>query len=477
MALTPIKFGTDGWRATIADGYTFANLRRAVQGFATYVRRTWAWEKGILVAYDRRFGSERFARAAAEVLAGNGIPVHLVDRPTPTPVGAFNIPAVGATGAVIITASHNPPSDNGMKVRSSTGAAVEPKDLAILEEDVAAVTADGAKRLEFDDGVARGLINVFNPDAVYLSHVRDLVDLDALRARNLHVVFDPMYGAGAGWLPRILEGGALRVTEIHPEWNPAFPGLARPEPIPPQTDELCRTVKQLSGSVGIATDGDADRLGVVDEKGVFLDQLRTITLLAWYFLDHRNIRKPLVRTLTTSHMLDALGRIYGVDVIETPVGMKYVAPKMAEVDAVMGGEESGGYVFAPHMPERDGLVAGLYFLDLMARENATPSQLVQRLFAKLGREYHYARHDLTFPAERRAEIEARVRAWTPDRIDGSAVLRRDDIDGFKYYLDDESWLLVRFSGTEALLRIYTETTTPKRVETLLRLGREAAGLT
>ena len=471
-----IKFGTDGWRATIADDYTFHNLRRVTQGFATFVRRYWSWEKGIVVGYDRRFGSERFAQVAAQVLAGNSIPAHLVDKPCPTPVAAFSVASVGAGGAVMITASHNPPADNGFKVRSSSGAAVPPDGLSKIEAAVAAVAATDIRTADMSTAMDAGLIEVFNPDQPYLQHTSNLVDLNALRQRHMHVIVDSMYGSGAGWLPNLLAGGKLRVRELHAEWNPAFPGLARPEPIPPQTDELCAAVGASDAAVGIIVDGDADRLGVGDEHGDYLDQLRTIALLAYYFLEHRQDLRPLVKTLTTTSMLERLGQIYAVHVEETGVGMKFVAPKMRELDAVLGGEESGGYVFGAHMPERDGIVAGLYFLDLMVREDKTPSELVQMLFAKLGREYHYHRHDLRFPPDQRQAIEDRVVAWKPTEIDGSTVLRRNELDGFKYHLDDDSWLLIRFSGTEPLLRVYCETTTAERVTTLLRIGREAAGV-
>lgn len=473
---TPIYFGTDGWRAVIGGDYTFRNVGRVAQGFATFVRRNWRWQNGIVVGYDRRFGSERFAPYVASVLAGNSIPVHLVDTPCPTPVAAFSTADLRAAGAVMITASHNPPADNGFKVRTATGAAVDPDALAEIEAAVAQVDGDAVGFLDAETATRAGLLRQFSPDAAYLNHVAHLVDLDALRSRDMRVVVDAMYGSAAGWLPNILEGGRLDVTEIHSEWNPRFPGLARPEPIPPQTDEVAAVVRDTAAAVGIVTDGDGDRLGVVDEHGDFVDQLRTIGLLAYYFIEHTGSRKPLVKTLTTSSMLERLGHQYDVHVAEVGVGMKFVAPAMRDLDAVMGGEESGGYVFQPHMPERDGVVAGLYFLDLMAREGKTPAELVALLFEKLGREYHYARHDLEFPAEARAEIETRVKAWLPDVIDGSTVLRRNEMDGFKYYLDDESWLLIRFSGTEPLLRIYTETTSAERVTTLLDIGASAAGV-
>ena len=469
----PIRFGTDGWRAGIADEYTFANLRLVAQGFAHFVRREWSWQNGIVVGYDRRFASPEFARTVADVLGANGIPAFLVDRPCPTPVAAFSIAGIGAAGAVMITASHNPPSDNGFKIRTASGAALPPASLEKVEAAIARVTPEAIRRLGEHQA---GQVKTFDPGSAYLRHVPNLLDLPGLRQRDLRVVVDAMYGSGAGWLPRFLEGGKLRVHEIHPEWNPAFPGLARPEPIPPQTDALGAAVRDAQAAVGLAVDGDADRLGVVDEHGQFVDQLRTIALLAYYMLEHRDDRRPLVKTLTTSAMLERLGRLYDVPVHETGVGMKYVAPTMRDTNAVMGGEESGGYVFGLHMPERDGIVAGLFFLDLMICENKTPSELVQMLFEKLGREYHYRRLDLRFLAEEREAIMSRMAAWTPETIDGTPVARRGDFDGFKYYLVDESWLLVRFSGTEPLLRIYCETTSADRVDRLLEIGRSAAGV-
>ncbi len=474
MADDAIRFGTDGWRARIADEYTFDNVRRTAQGFAQFVRREWSAENGIVVGYDRRFASPDFARATAEVIAANGVPAYLVDQPCPTPVAAFSVASVGAAGAVMITASHNPPTDNGFKIRTSSGAALAPDALAKVEAAVASVSQSDVRQLGTPQG---GQLSSFDPSRAYLEHVPNLLNLPALRQRELKVVVDAMYGSGAGWLPRLLGGGKLKVPEIHPEWNPAFPGLARPEPIPPQTDALGQAVLDRRADIGLALDGDADRLGVVDENGQFVDQLRTIALLAYYMLEHRDDRRPLVKTITTSSMLERLGQIYDVPVRETGVGMKFVAPAMRESNAAMGGEESGGYVFGMHMPERDGIVAGLFFLDLMAREGKSPTELVAMLFQRLGREYHYRRLDLRFPAEERAGIEGRMAAWQPDAIDDTPVTRRGDFDGFKYYLQDESWLLVRFSGTEPLLRIYCETTSAERVERLLAAGRSAAGVT
>ena len=277
-------------------------------------------------------------------------------------------------------------------------------------------------------------------------------------------------------MDQLLSGGAIQLRTIRQEHNPGFPGIARPEPIPPYIDVLGEAIRNTGASVGIVHDGDADRLGIVDENGNFIDQLRVMSLLAYYLLEFTMPIGPIVRTVTTSSMLDRLGELYGVDVIETGVGMKYVAPKMLEVGAMMGGEESGGYVIGRHMPERDGIYSGLLFLDLMVRTGKSPTELVDQLFAVLGREYHYARWDLRFPAASRGEIAKRVADFQPTALDGSNVIDLLTQDGHKLKLADGSWLLIRFSGTEPLLRIYTETTSSERVQTLLEIGANAAGV-
>ena len=470
-----LRFGTDGWRAGIADEYTFANVRRVAEGVAAYALRNWKYERGLVVGYDRRFGSDCFAQTVCEVFAANGIKSFLTGEPTPTPAIAFMISKLGAAGGIIVTASHNPPSDNGIKVRSETGAAVEPENLAKIEAAIPPAAAS-VETMPLDRARAEGLLENLDAAAPYLQGVRDNLDLKRIRAADIRVVVDSMFGVGAGYVDKLLEGGSVDLITIRQEHNPGFPGIARPEPIPPYTDALSAAVVQQRAAVGIVHDGDADRLGIVDENGDFIDQLRVMSLLAYYLLEYSPSPGPIVRTVTTSSMLDRLGELYGVDVHETGVGMKYVAPKMLEVGAMMGGEESGGYVIGSHMPERDGIFSGLLFLDLMARTGKTPTELVGQLFEKLGREYHYARLDLRFPAEDRSEIEDRVAAFRPESLDGSKVTDLLTDDGHKLKMADGSWLLIRFSGTEALLRVYTETTSRDRVQRLLSIGAEAAGM-
>ncbi|HLG51999.1 MAG TPA: phosphoglucomutase/phosphomannomutase family protein [Chloroflexota bacterium] len=469
-----IAFGTDGWRAIIADEYTFANVRRCAHGVAELLRRKGLADRGVVIGYDTRFESEDFAAAAAEAIAGAGVKVYLCARSEPTPVISFTIRAFQAGGGVVITASHNPPIYNGFKVRSDYGGAADPETIAELEKIIAATPSEQVPTVPREDAIKRGLIEEVRPADAYLTHLGELVDFENLRRARLTVVIDPMYGAGMGWFPRMLGGQVLKLIEINGERNPWFGGV-NPEPISRNLQKLLGTVRDVRADVGLATDGDADRLGVCDENGQFINQLRVYSLLALYLLEVRGWRGPIVKTLSTSSMLDRLGQLYGVPVYETPVGFKYVAPKMLETNALIGGEESGGYAFRGHIPERDGILAGLFLLDMMVRLGKSPSQLVEYLFSKVGPHF-YDRLDLHFPAGERGEITARLEHAEPDSIASVGVARVLRADGYKYVLDDGSWLLIRFSGTEPIMRIYAEAESPERVQTLLAAGRLLAGV-
>jgi phosphomannomutase len=474
MAARDITFGTDGWRGRIADDYTFQAVRRCSQGFAQYLLSQHGQARPVVVGFDKRFASEHFAAAAAEVLAANGLQVLLTEQATPTPVIAHAVVTHGAAGAVNITASHNPASDNGFKVRNQHGGAIDPSGLHQIEAAIPAPEAE-IPRLRLDQGLAAGQIRRIDPSEDYASHLRDLVDLEALRQAGLLIMVDAMWGNGAGWFPRLLSGGTTRVLEIHNQRNPAYPEMTRPEPIPPNVDVGLQRSRESGCSALMVTDGDADRLGVGDEHGQFIDQLRVFGLLALYMLEVRGLRGPIVKTLSTTSMLNKLGKLYDVPVYETGVGFKYVAPKMLEVDAMIGGEESGGYAFAGHVPERDGILAGLYLLDMMRRTGRSPSGLLDLLFEKVGKHY-YHRIDTALPAGERAAKEARIQQASPASIGGLRVLRLNTTDGYKFELEDGGWLLIRFSGTEPIVRVYCETTRLDRVDPLLQDGLRIAGL-
>lgn len=471
-----IKFGTDGWRARIADEFTFANVARVAQGVADYAAEHWDLDRPVVVGYDHRFESDAFALCVARVLASNGISCRLTADPAPTPAIAYAAGNMPAAGAVIVTASHNPPADNGIKLRDPVGAALPPAQLQLVEEAIAE-RAGRYLAIPESDADRNPRIARFDPAPEYLDSLARAFDLADL-ARVGPFVVDSMFGSGAGYLARAFARAGVdpRLVEVRGERNPRFPGLARPEPIPPHCRYGQDAVIGNSAAVGILNDGDGDRLGIVDENGVFVDQLRVMSLLAWGVLTDPQTAGPLVRTLTTSAMLDALGARHDQPVYETGVGMKFVAPKMLEVGAALGGEESGGYVFARHMPERDGMFSGLAFLQLMRRRSARPSELVEQLFAELGRGYHYARNDLRFDASDRSRILDRAERWQPGRLIGQRVVTRLSEDGYKHVLADGSWVLIRFSGTEPLLRIYGEAPSPSELAALLSIGREAAGV-
>jgi phosphomannomutase len=470
---TDIKFGTDGWRGKIAEDYTFDNVRRCTQGFATYLQSVSSpaqLSRGVVVGGDRRFNSEHFAAAAAEVLTGNGIPVHFCGGGVPTPVISFSVKARKAIAAINITASHNPPTDNGFKVRDENGGAIAPDGLKKIEEMIPSNTAS-VKRVKFDDGVASGNIMKFNADAMYIEQIKSLVDLEPIKQAGLKILVDPMWGNGAGWFSRLLSGGKTQIIEIHSERNPSFPEMSRPEPISPNIDVGLKKGKDIGADVVLITDGDADRCGIGDENGKFIDQLRVYGLLALYLLEVRKQRGAIVKTLSTTSMLDALGKMYNVPVHETGVGFKYVAPKMMETDAIIGGEESGGYAFRNHVPERDGILANLFFLDFMVKTKKKPSELLNMLFEKVGAHY-YDRIDTIIEAAQKDSILKRLNANLPKRIDGKDVVNTNLSDGFKFTLNDGSWLLIRFSGTEPLVRIYSEAKSVAQVKAILADGKK-----
>lgn len=476
MADEVIKFGTDGWRAGIAKDYTFDNLRRVAAAAAQYyIDEQDGKTRGVVIGHDRRFLAREFAIACAEVVAGHGVPVWLTRDAAPTPVISFSVLAREAAGAINVTASHNPPTDLGFKVRADSGAALAPDALAKLESRLPP-PGQAVERMAFERALEAGAVQVFDPAPDYRAYLGRQLDLGRIAAAGLRVAYDPMWGAGIGWLQWLLgPGAATRLLTIHGEPDPTFPDMIRPEPIPPNTDSLRRHVLQTGADVGIANDGDADRIGAVDEDGRFINQLQMYGLLAYYLLVERGERRPIVKTLSTTSMLDALGRKYGVDVHETGVGFKFVGPKMLATDAMIGGEESGGFAFDP-LPERDGLLAALALLDLMIRTGERPSQLIETLYSSVGGEWFYKRLDFRFADDQRETVRSNLESSSPSELGGLRVERIDRTDGFKFWFPDGGWFLLRFSGTEPLLRAYVETTHGDKMDEILADGLDLTGL-
>jgi alpha-D-glucose phosphate-specific phosphoglucomutase len=473
---TPIKFGTDGWRAVIAEDYTFDNVRACAASVAMYLKKHGLADRGLIVGYDTRFASEDFAAAVAEVVAAAGIKVFLSTVHCPTPVVSFSIIDRKAGGGVVITASHNPWRWNGFKYKPDYGGSASPEIVDEIEAPLPGIVGGAIATMPIEQAQREGLVQMFDARAPYLAGLRKLVDLDRLRAAGLRVAYDAMYGTGAGYFASLLEGGKTQVTELHGFRNPAFPGMHAPEPIARNLTELSAALAGGGYDVGIATDGDADRVGIADERGNFINQLQVFGLLAYYMLEVRGERGPIVKSVTTTRMVQRLGELYGVPVHETKVGFKFLGPKMMETDALIGGEESGGYGFRGHVPERDGILAGLYFLDMMARTGKRPSALLAELYAKVGA-HHYDRLDVALRPEDRDAIWQRAEAARPGSVAGIKVTGIDTTDGFRFVLDDKGWLLLRFSGTEPLVRIYTEVVDDESlVPKVLQAGREIIGV-
>lgn len=472
MAENPVRFGTDGWRALIADTFTFENVMACAQAIAGHFGETYGKDRHVVVGYDTRFLSDEFALSVARVLAGNGFRVQLADRPAPTPALSYRIIESNACGGVVVTSSHNPYRWNGIKVKPHYGGSASPEIVADIENRVPAILeSPGAVKLApaTSDDIER-----FDPVPGYLAAVGSKVDLPRIRAAGLRVATDPMYGAGAGFFGQLLDGGKTTVTEIHAERNPLFPGIRAPEPIESNLGEFMLLMSTRRYDIGIANDGDADRVGLVDEQGNYVDQLRAFALLVNYLLGERGLRGPVVKSVTTTNMAALLAKHYGVPLYETPVGFKHIGPLMMEQDALIGGEESGGYGFRGHLPERDGILAGLYLLDYAAATGKPPSELLERVFDITGPHY-YERVDIDLEPGSNAAIKARLDAAAPTEIAGRPIRSSDRTDGWRFFID-EGWLLFRLSGTEPLLRIYTEVTSSTLVRPVLEAGRAIAGL-
>ena len=476
---TRIVFGTDGWRARVADEFTFENVRRCADGVAHEVQQRGASAQGVVVAYDRRFASEHFAAAAAEVLLAHDIPVAFATRAVPTQMSSYEVVQRGAAAGIVITASHNPWVDNGFKVKAPTGAAAGPDMLTVIERRLADNGVRPVDRRPFADGEAAGLVERFDPYDGYERFVRRTVDLDALRAADLSVLVDPLWGSGAGWISRLLAGGTIRLTELHQERNPYFGGV-NPEPIRPNIDEGLRRLVADGLDLGLLLDGDADRAGAADERGTFIHQLQVTGLLMYYLAEHRGMREPVVVSVNNTSMAARLGEHFGIATHEVPVGFKFIGPRMIETGAMMGAEESGGYGFGMHLPERDGIYADLLLLDLFLREKARGVWPVSRIleqFHELAGPSWYLRVDVHVDRPLYDGVKQRLlvdlAATPPTELAGEPVVRTQALstaDGFKWFLADGSWLLIRASGTEPLVRVYTEASSQELRDALLVHG-------
>lgn len=474
-----IRFGTDGWRAVIADDFTFANVERVSQALADFLRSDVAKQhedwKGVVepgtvvVGYDRRFLSDRFAMRAAEVMVANGFRVLFFDQDYPTPFLSYELVHRGLTGGIVITASHNPPEFSGFKFKAPFGGSAAP---VITRELEALLGATSPKKIAFEQGIEERKIQRISLTPAYRQHVRSLVNLEEIRAANVTVIVDPMYGAGGRWVESFLGGGACKVITIHADRDARFGGV-HPEPVPQSLRELSERVRSEGALCGLATDGDADRVGAVHDTGEYMNTHQILAILLLHLARHRGWTGGVVRTFSQSVLVKRIAHSLGFELHETPIGFKYIAELMRTRDILIGGEESGGIGVKGHIPERDGVLNSLLLFEALVASGQKPSQLIRDMWKEFG-EFHYDRRDLRIPIAKGQELVARLAGATPSTFAGEPVAGVETLDGSKLVFDDESWILFRQSGTEPVLRIYSEATSEARVENFLQTGVEMA---
>jgi phosphomannomutase len=465
---TDIKFGTDGWRAVIADDFTFENVRRVAGAIAAYVLKHEQPSRGLIVGYDTRFGSPWFARAAAEVLAGAGIPVRLANDYTPTPAISYAVKNYGAAGGVVITSSHNPWNWNGVKFKAKFGGSATPAIMKMIEEEVIAGAMPSGKKAAIEETDLK---------PAYIRAVCRFADLDLIRKAGFKLAVDSMYGSGRGVLTRIFEEHGIEFIAIRQEINPLFPDI-NPEPIEPQVRMLQETVVREGCHAGLATDGDADRIGAVAEDGSFVDSHKIFSVLLEWLLRRKQWPGEIVRAFNTTRMLDRIAAKYGRKLNECAIGFKHIADLMMEREIMIGGEESGGIGYSRYLPERDGILNSLLLANVMADEQKPLGKLVSDLQREYGPHY-YGRRDLHIDEE--VKRNAIQRANEPDtiRLGRYQILKKEGLDGVKFFLDAstdgngaEPWVLFRASGTEPLLRIYAEAASPELVQEVLATAEQ-----
>ena len=463
--LAPIKFGTDGWRAIIAREFTFANLERVAQAYADYLA-TGKEGSLVIVGYDRRFLSEDFAQRAAEVMVGNGFRIALFTEAVPTPLVSWAVKKLRASGGIVITASHNPPDFNGFKIKDPWGGSAAPETTAAVETRL---DATPAKRGSFSSN-GRELLEPSIKS--YREQIASYIDLDRLRKSSQTIIVDPMHGSGGRWVESFLNGAALKVETIRGDRDPLFGGV-NPEPIDSNLGPLKKRVVDTKALVGLATDGDADRVGAVNEKGETMTMHDVVPLVLLHMVRNRKMTGGIVRTFSQSVLLGRIAAAHNLKIYETPIGFKYVADLMLKEDILIGAEESGGIGVKGHIPERDGLLNSLLFLEAIIFANKTPSEMLRELHQEFG-EFYFGRRDLHIEVAQGMRLVKNLGSHPPLEFAGRKVTDVQTVDGVKLIFQDESWLLFRQSGTEPALRIYAEATSINQVNVLLDAAEELA---
>jgi len=462
-----IQFGTDGWRALMSEDFTAENVKICAQAVCDFMSNRDMGQNGLIIGYDTRFNSDFFAKTVAEVAVGNQIPVILCDKPCPTPVLSYNLVSRECGAGVVITASHNSKEWNGFKFKPSYGGSASPEIISEIETYIANISdPETIPTMTLDNARKIGLLEQIDPEPTYLNHIAELVNLGRIRNAGLNIAVDSMHGAGSKYFTKLMDGGTSKVVEIRSDHDPNFPNMIQPEPIEKNLGPLKDFMVNSNYDVGLATDGDADRLGLIDEDGNYISTLHAFSLICKHLLENLKMKGPIIKSLTMTNAINKLGTLHEIEVIDTPVGFKYLGPVMMEENAIAAGEESGGYGFTDHIPERDGILSGLMILELMAITQLNPSDLIEELENLVGT-YHYDRRDIEFNEEDREKKLLRITGSNFEYIGDLKVVSTDERDGLKLNLEEDAWALIRFSGTEPLIRIYAEASTADQVEKIV----------
>ncbi|HXW55490.1 MAG TPA: hypothetical protein VEJ67_07070 [Candidatus Cybelea sp.] len=459
--MSSIRFGTDGWRGIIAEDFTNENVRKVACAIARYVIRAQRPERGVVVGYDTRFASERFARVAAETVSATGTPVELATEACPTPAVSLLVRLRGAAAGIQISASHNPYRWNGVKLKASYGSSASPAMVAAVEEEIATVLREGVPPLP----PRRDLLHSLDVRAPYLQTLNGLVDWDRLRASKLRFLVDPMHGAARGLLRELFRQNGMECEEIRGTRDPLFGGV-HPEPIEPHVEALRVGLRGGKFDAGFALDGDGDRIGAMDRDGTFVTPHQIFAILFWHLAGTRNLSGDVAKTFSTTKMIDKIAAKFGRKVFETPIGFKYISESMLEGDILLGGEESGGLGTKLYLPERDATVTALLLAEVMAWHGKRLGELVELLHREFG-EHHYGRVDLALKAGQKERAIEYFSNGELNRVLDWPVVGRENVDGVKVYLGEIGWVLVRASGTERMLRVYAETIRPDTTERIL----------
>jgi phosphomannomutase len=470
----PIKFGTDGWRAIIADTFTFENVRHAAQATADYFKTVNGPERALFIGYDVRFLSRKFAQIAGEVFVENGFRVVLMDRPYPTPYVSFEVRRRAFVGGVVITASHNPPEFNGFKVKAHFGGSATPSITAQIEAKLRG--GDRGTHPEFPQefGVRPSIssrppiVETVGPEKHYFEHLKSLLDWDRISKSKLKIVVDSMHGCGGFILQEMLSNTSCSVQTIRGNPDPLFGGI-NPEPMMPQLEPLAEAVRKSGSHIGLATDGDADRLGIVDETGEYVNTLQTLSLLLLHVYRNKGWRGAVARTYSQSLLIPRIASSFGLMLYELPIGFKNIGELMLKNEILIGGEESGGIGLSRHLPERDGIFINLLMLDLLAASGKSCTELIRDMWKEFG-EFHFDRRDLHVPIETGLAAVAKWNSDPPTTFAGRKVSEIGKLDGSKVFLEKDSWILFRQSGTEPLLRVYCEAPTKAAVKEIMSAG-------